>query len=348
MSAKTKKYSLTPEHRAQLPAWRGLWIKRIMSTEPMTDEDRQVCREAVLGLYAAAKLPPPKHIVFVPSPFVAKFAGGFAAWLWHLHNQRAATYDATYDATDDAMYAATDDATDEYWYRCDLANVARVASRFGDLQSLLSCAQNAYRMWNGGNQWGQYASYLSFFRHVVKLDLDYSAWSHYETLAIHSGPRVMHKDFCLISDRPAVLSVDAENRPHSDTGPFCQWRDGSALYSVHGVRVPWWVIEHPEQISPQTIAAQANEEVRRVMIERYGWVRYIKDSGAELLDARLNERDQQKEGLFELKDGTKRLVVSDPSTGRRYALGVPRGVATCQAAQDWMSHGLDSRATVRT
>ena len=71
-------YTLTDEHRAMLPAWRDKWIANAMSTEAMTERDREVCREAVLGLYAAAKLPPPKHIVFVPSPFVLAFAGGFA------------------------------------------------------------------------------------------------------------------------------------------------------------------------------------------------------------------------------------------------------------------------------
>jgi hypothetical protein len=42
----------------------------------MTDADRAACREAVKGLYLAANLtPPPDHrIVFVPSPFVMRFA----------------------------------------------------------------------------------------------------------------------------------------------------------------------------------------------------------------------------------------------------------------------------------
>ena len=82
-----KKYSLTDEHRAQLKPWADKWTRTIMSTDPMTDDDRSMAREAVIGLYAAANLPPPKHIVFVPSPFVLRFAGGFAAALWYLYTR---------------------------------------------------------------------------------------------------------------------------------------------------------------------------------------------------------------------------------------------------------------------
>ena len=140
-------------------------------------------------------------------------------------------------------------------------------------------------MWNGGNQWGQWASFLSFFRHVVKLPIDYSKWAHYETLAEVSSYRIMHAEFCIISDRPEVLTVDAQNRPHNSVGPFCRWRDGSALYAIHGVRVPAWIVEHPERLTVEAIEAEGNAEVRRVMIERYGVTRYVRDAKFDALDA---------------------------------------------------------------
>jgi len=157
-----------------------------------------------------------------------------------------------------------------------------VARRFtGDTNAMLRCAQLVYHMWNGGNQWSGWVAYLSFFRHVAKLNLDYSKWEHYEAAAIHSGPRIMHQEFCLISDRPEILTVDDQNRPHNVDGPFCRWRDGTALYAVHGVRVPWWIVEHPDRITVDAIGNETNAEVRRVMIERYGQARYIQDIGAE-------------------------------------------------------------------
>lgn len=149
-------------------------------------------------------------------------------------------------------------------------------------QTQTTFARDAYyAMWHGGNQWSAWVAYLSFFRHVAKLPLDYSKWQHWETLAEVSGPRCVHQKFCMISDRPEVLLVDDQNRPHCDTGPFCRWRDGSALYAVHGVRVPWWIIEHPEKITMAVIDKEANAEVRRVMLNRFGVERYLIESGTK-------------------------------------------------------------------
>jgi hypothetical protein len=183
-------------------------------------------------------------------------------------------------------------------------------------------------MWNGGNQWGQGVSYLSFFRYVAGLDLDYSKWSHYETLAEVSGPRIMHPDFCMISDRPEFLTLDDQNRPHNDAGPFCLWRDGTALYAIHGTYVPAWIAEHPERVTVADIEKETNEEVRRIMIERYGIGRYVRDAQFEVVDADMDKLGQprrllKRDGMFVVEltnstedaDGTRRMyhVSVEPS-----------------------------------
>ncbi len=95
----------------------------------------------------------------------------------------------------------------------------------------------------------------------------------------------MHAEFCMVSDRPTVLLVDAENRPHCADGPFCRWSDGTSLYAIHGTYVPQFVVEHPESITVSDIEAEQNAEVRRVMIERYGLSRYVRDAKFDVLDA---------------------------------------------------------------
>ena len=291
-----KKYSLTPKHRSQLKPWADMWIANAMSVKPTDEAERNRMRAAVRDLYEAANLrPPPDHrIIFVPSPFVLRFAGGFAAWIWHQRKHgdaateaatmaatEAATEAATWDATMDATRAATMDATRDAWYRLNVNAMRAVAAAFGGRAALV-CAHGAYRLWNGGNQWSGWPAFLSFFRHISGLPIDYSKWSPYEELA-HAGPRIMHAEFCIISERPTKLCVDDRNRPHCADGPFCEWRDGAALYSWHGTRVPGWVLEHPDRITVARIEAETNQEVRRVMVERYGAARYMQDCGASVV-----------------------------------------------------------------
>jgi hypothetical protein len=146
-------------------------------------------------------------------------------------------------------------------------------------------------------------------------------------------------------------------RLHSLAGPAWRW-EGQEKWFIHGVEVERWVVEEPEKITVELIdgtslhrmsmSLRANAEIRRTLIERYGWTRYLADSGAEIIDRRFNERDQLPETLYRMKNGQKRLVVVDPSTGRRYALGVPVGATTVEGAVNWMTHGLDRRALDRT
>ena len=79
-----KKYSFDdhPEHRDRLPEYRDRWISHAMSTSAMTDEDRAACTAALEDMYRHAGLAWHGRVVYVPSPFVARFAGGFAAWVW--------------------------------------------------------------------------------------------------------------------------------------------------------------------------------------------------------------------------------------------------------------------------
>ncbi len=410
-----KKYSLTEEHRAQLKPWADRWIKNAMSTTAMTEEDRVICIDAVKRLYREAKLePPPDHrIIFVSSPFVMRFAAGFAAWIWYLRKNnaatddatdaatraatydatraatyaatraatRAATYAATYDATRDATRAATRAATDAATYAATRAatdaatdaatydatyaatraatdaadqsnwyvfrgDMVRLAEELGVGKAGLKCAYNAYNFWQGGNQWSGWDAFLSFFRHIVKLDINYTAYDAWETLSLHSGPRCIHAEFCIISDRPELLQVDGENRPHNADGPFCRWRDGTALYSFHGVRTPAWIINHPERLTAKAVLAEGNAEVRRVMVEKMGMEKFLINA-----DAKCIHRHEMGD-LFsiDLPNDPERVLravrVKDPSTERIYFLRVPPQIKRADDAVAW-TFGFDTAKEYR-
>jgi hypothetical protein len=225
-----------------------------------------------------------------------------------------------------------------------------LAANFGPADFLVSCAADSGNMLNGGNQWSGWPAWLSFFRHVVKLDeshgLDYSKWDHYEVAAL-AGPRYMHPEFCLVSEPPLELTVDDRNRPHRDDGPFCRWADGSRIYAFHGQYVPGWILERPDLLTVEKIKAEPNAEIRRVMVEKYGPSRYLIDAGAKFLDVDggLGLDGSASRALFEDADGQRWLVGTDGSTGRVYHMPAPRETATCKAAHEWMA-GFDESLLV--
>jgi hypothetical protein len=246
----------------------------------------------------------------------------------------AATYDATYDATDNATYDAKESDT---WYQFS-GNMPALSKELGLGDFGLQCAQSAYRLLHGGNQWSGWTAYLSFFRHVAQLPLDYSKWDHFEVASVHSGPRYMHAKFCIVSDRPTVLKVDDQNRPHCEDGPFCQWSDGSALYAWHGTYVPASWILNKENLDPNIALTHSNIEQRRAAAEIIGMKKVL-----ELLQPTVIDRDDPEIGTLlevDLPDAPKsRFLKVKCGTKRDFVLSVPQTVRTAKEANAW-TYGL--------
>jgi hypothetical protein len=68
------------------------------------------------------------------------------------------------------------------------------------------------------------------------------------------------------------------------SGPAIKFSDGWKVYAVNGVRIPHWVISDPSRITVARINSERNVELRRILIQRYGWSKYLYKSGAELID----------------------------------------------------------------
>jgi len=121
-----------------------------------------------------------------------------------------------------------------------------------------------------------------FCKNVLKLRVPaFETYEIWERLVLEGAAFVMHEEFCFVSDFPERLEFDDRNRLHSTEGPAIKWRDGWSVYYWHGTPVPAKIIESPELITIESINYEHNQEVRRVMIERYGAGRYILDSDAE-------------------------------------------------------------------
>ena len=119
---------------------------------------------------------------------------------------------------------------------------------------------------------------------------------------------------------------------------------------LEGVQIRWRGVEvnervafQPETLTVDEILNEGNAELRRVMLERYGFDRFMADASAEVLD-----QDEDAGGVRRLLKvelpGDEDLLcvaVSCPSTGRRYMIRVPPNMTSCHQAIAWTA-GFDN------
>ena len=77
------------------------------------------------------------------------------------------------------------------------------------------------------------------------------------------------------------LLPDVLRRIHRENGPAIYLDNGTVLYFWHGVNVPEWVVMDPDKITLRIILNENNLELRRILIERYGQGKFLKELGAE-------------------------------------------------------------------
>ncbi len=101
----------------------------------------------------------------------------------------------------------------------------------------------------------------------------------------------------------------------------------------------------PEKITSRQVLAEKNAELRRVMIERMGYLRFSEEVGAQELDHDTDAGGKRQLLRIDI-DGDEPLVglaCRCPSTHRQYFLRVPPQMKTCHQAAAWMA-GFDDPA----
>lgn len=139
----------------------------------------------------------------------------------------------------------------------------------------------------------------SFFREVCGLELPRDLWERrlaYEATEEAAYSWYAHQNFVIACERPTAIHRELTNpsvtrgkdshRLHCPDGPAVAFQDGWGVYAIHGVQIPFkqrHIVERPETITVAEIEAEENAEIRRMMIDRYGPVRYFVDSGATVV-----------------------------------------------------------------
>lgn len=121
--------------------------------------------------------------------------------------------------------------------------------------------------------------------------------------------------------------------PPSLSGTPLLWR---------GVPVTERIAFRPETLTSAEVLAEKNAEIRRVMIERMGYLKFAEQANAKVIDKDQDPGGERQLLKIELEDDEPLLglVCSCPSTGRQYFLRVPPDIKKCHQAAAWMA-GFD-------
>ncbi|MFF2120150.1 DUF6745 domain-containing protein [Kitasatospora sp. NPDC058184] len=147
-----------------------------------------------------------------------------------------------------------------------------------------------------------------------------------------------YRDVALLSDRPTGLHRDEAGRLDRADGPALEYADGFALHAWRGMPVPPEFLAGLAEVTAERIRTEENAELRRVLLEHYGYERYLADSGAEPVHRdetgvlwRIVLPDDEPVVMVEVVNSTP----EPDGTHRTYWLRVPPSTRTARAGVAW-------------
>ncbi|MCO8272264.1 hypothetical protein M1L60_16850 [Actinoplanes sp. TRM 88003] len=164
------------------------------------------------------------------------------------------------------------------------------------------------------------------------------------TVARNSGWWWATSRYAILTDRPTRIARDNVGRLHRGEGPALQFPDGYALWAWRGMPIPTDLAAELPTLTADRIGAEPNAELRRVMLEHFGYDRYLREAGAQSL------HKDETGTLWHLPlPGDEPLVMVEvvnatpepDGTSRIYWLRVPPTVRTAREGVAW-TFGLEA------
>nr|WP_261399447.1 hypothetical protein [Streptomyces misionensis] len=142
----------------------------------------------------------------------------------------------------------------------------------------------------------------------------------------------------IVCERPVELHLDEAGRLDRGDGPALAFPDGFALYAWRGMPVPAEFLDGLHGLTPSRIRQEENAELRRVMLEHYGYDRYLKESGAKPVHRdetgvlwRVELPGDEPQVMVEVVNSTP----EPDGTHRTYWLRVPPRTRTAREGVAW-------------
>ncbi|MCP2329524.1 hypothetical protein HDA40_008031 [Hamadaea flava] len=142
----------------------------------------------------------------------------------------------------------------------------------------------------------------------------------------------------VLTERPDQVHRDNLGRLHHAGGPALSYPDGFGMYAWRGMPVPDDVAAQLPELTADRIRSESNAEVRRVMLEYFGFDRYLSESEATRVQSddfgvlwRLDLPGDEPLVMVEVVNATP----EPDGTRRTYFLRVPPTVRTARAGVAW-------------
>jgi hypothetical protein len=147
-----------------------------------------------------------------------------------------------------------------------------------------------------------------------------------------------YENTVILTERPLALRLDDQDRLHHGDGPAVAYADGFALYSWRGTPLTTEFGHRLAATTPQSIRAEENAELRRMMVEHYTPERFLQESGAEPVQQdeagklwRIDMPSDESIVLVEVVNSTP----EPDGTFNIYFLRVPPTTQTAKAGVAW-------------
>lgn len=142
----------------------------------------------------------------------------------------------------------------------------------------------------------------------------------------------------ILTERPVAVHRDNLGRLHHGDGPALSYPDGWGMHAWRGMPIPAEVAAALPHLTVEQIQAEQNAEVRRAMLEHFGFDRYLRVSGARELgrDAcgvlwRVDLPGDEPLVMVEVVNSTP----EPDGSSRTYFLRVPPDTGTAREGVAW-------------
>jgi hypothetical protein len=104
-------------------------------------------------------------------------------------------------------------------------------------------------------------------------------------VARHAGWWWANERIAVLTERPRLLARDNVGRLHRGEGAALEFSDGYGLWAWRGMPIPPELAAELPTLTLERIQREDNAEVRRVMLEHFGYDRYLREAGARNIGA---------------------------------------------------------------